>query len=325
MKYAKKMMLVDIPHEQNQNTHTSLSDQSNFIQNYLSSKTAFNIDQELRNILNRVDLSDHEKWKLYNQSFQRFLFLLEEERRKKNHSFMFQNINAFNKAPSSMGYNSISRNEAPYIRTPIQGLEKFDEMKFPDSINIYNPNNKKGHFDMNRVEDSSDSDDMSLEENELKQIRGSSKRESLTTPNIPRKHFRFEKKPIYSYMYAPPLQRWAIDMKGKVNKSKQQRLLTSNSQYQHESDDDVIMTPSTELMDTEESNRGRKRKHDEEDSIPNKIRALNSPSMKPTILLPRLPKSLTKEKIKQLIRKNEQNRVKISKWEKVPKQLRKTK
>lgn len=85
MKHAKKMMLVDIPNVQNNESYVNndLVSRTSFAENYIKPQTAFNLDQDLRNILNRPDLDDHEKWMLYNQSHQRFLFLLDEERKKK--------------------------------------------------------------------------------------------------------------------------------------------------------------------------------------------------------------------------------------------------
>lgn len=171
MKHAKKMMLVDIPNVQNNESYANndLVSRTSFAENYIKPQTAFNLDQDLRNILNRTDLDDHEKWMLYNQSHQRFLFLLDEERKKNinNNKNKFSNVNVFNKFPSAKSHNSNNNLNNDLVRFrnfsyPIQGFDHIQIPKFsndrvkgrsdmPGFDHMQIPNitddREKGHFD----------------------------------------------------------------------------------------------------------------------------------------------------------------------------------
>lgn len=347
MKHAKKMMLVEIPKD-NADFTKNLSSQSSFLQDFIIPKTAYNLDQELRQTLNRDDLSDHDKWLLYNQSLQRFLFLLDEERKKKNNPF--HNIKSFNNSPLPTSHSTIrthigpsnninsNRSEVPLIRNPIQGLEKFDRMELPDTINnVYNRNKNAGHFDIyddNHYQrfkrqktnpdeyeqalsqplpisnDTSSDEDIGEEEVRDKAI----KRHSVETPGIKAKQYKREPKPIFSYLHAPPLQRWLIDLNTKQNAKRSRDLINFQSTIQKHSDD-VMMSPIVENMEVSEEKNTRKRKHekDDEDIIPKKV---------PYVSLPRLPYPLTMRQINQLINKFNTNRVNIERWEELPRMLR---
>lgn len=88
MKHTKKMMLVDVP-----NTHVGTAGEihtnihhlnRNYFdpKNYLRPNTLYNVGRELDALLNRTDISDREKWLLYNQTLRRFFFILNEAREK---------------------------------------------------------------------------------------------------------------------------------------------------------------------------------------------------------------------------------------------------
>lgn len=147
MKHAKKMILVEAPTSQNEKTTDMTRDvilRKQFDENYLKPNHIFNLDQELKKTLNRPDLNDHEKWSLYNQTLQRFLFHLNEERRKNSVNKLFQT--SFSKAPT-IDDKFYYHREPPHIRNPVLGPEQMPKLKLP--LNLYN--NVKphtGHYDM---------------------------------------------------------------------------------------------------------------------------------------------------------------------------------
>lgn len=339
MKHAKKMMLVDVPSEQynvNNSAYTGKLN-SDFIENYLKPRTAFNLEQDLTNTLNRSDLDDREKWAQYNQLFQRFLFFLNEGRNK--NTFAPKN-NFFN--PSAKKFNAIknlvvTKNDNVIDRLPINrgfrpapvpGLQGFDQMYFE-------PNNYEdqalGHFDMNErqilkrpqsesvasdsfksmlddsyakplpnsddendgdKEDDEDHDEVTYEHNR----RRGEKRAKNETPGIYyKKRSRKEKKPIYSYLPGPPLQRVGLEVKSLINKARASRLV--NELNKNKSNDRDMNWESSGIEATPQ----RK---------------------KLTVNLDRLPQSLSEQKIRELIEKNKtlrKNLHLIKKWDRLPK------
>lgn len=347
MKHTKKMVLVDLPNEVNDNRTNDLFPQSDFLPNYIAPKTGFNLDNELRQILMRDDISDHDKWQLYNQSFQRFLFLLDEERRKN----IFQNFNVFNKAPSSRNFNSLTRQMIPSSRQNFGVNKLHTSHKNPfmeeairkvlksNRADIYNQNFQRGQYDFSPYKTkeknldfsksmneshfqsaldldlpSSDSEEEENEESK-KLERKATKRQLFDTPRAQKKHLRKEKKAIYSYGYEP-LQRWVINTKANENRNKLKNILQSlpsTSQNQE--------TDETEEMEIEEISR--KRRHEREDIIPSKTLRLDTPfdtNKRATVSLSRLPLPLTKERIQKILREDKKS-VKIRKWEKTPKRI----
>lgn len=335
------MMLVDIPSETNVNNGTNLALQSDFLQNYITPKTGFNLDQNLRHILTREDINDHDKWKLYNQSLQRFLFLLDEERRKNP----YQNI--FNKTPSSKQYNSYTtqmipptnRNYGTFVkdiqRPPIDSVQNINSRAYNHHIQRgqydFSPRKRVeyNHTSENSIDDTNFQSALDVplplsdipsdeegEENEEQQKK-LMKRKMFDTPGIQKKQLRKQKRPIYSYGFEP-LQRWAVKQKAKTNKNRLQSLLHSlpPTSQQHENDE-------VEIMDIEPSSR--KRKHEIEETVPDKMLRLDSPYphnqiRRAPISLSRLPYPLTEEYIRRIL-KEDKEKLKIKKWEKLPQRL----
>lgn len=128
MKHAKKMILVEAPSE-------NLMLTKNFAENYIKPSTAFNLDQELKSVLNRSDLKDHEKWKLYNQSLHRFLFHLNEERNRNPYEKLFQT--SINRAPKLEKEKFYNR-QAPFKREPTSNPLTGKKVQF-DLPELYTP------------------------------------------------------------------------------------------------------------------------------------------------------------------------------------------
>lgn len=277
MKHAKKMILVEAPIDQNEKISDITRDiilKKQFDENYLKPNQIFNLDQELKQTLNRADLSDHEKWGLYNQTLQRFLFHLNEERRKNSVNKVFQTT--FSKAPTIDDKFYYNR-DPPHIRNPVIGSEQMSKLRFPSYL-YNNLHTHNGHYDMsgrvfdqnlaeedldqpsvNETDESEDVDqdvfyqsacdnelpsdndedyeeifnnpDDALFESELmdtSEINVEKKGQKRTHDNygvIKRKRTREEQKPIYSYAYGPPLQRWALNVKSQINKNKLKSVL----------------------------------------------------------------------------------------------------
>lgn len=345
------MMLVDIPNETNETSGIDLALQSNFLQNYIAPKSGYNLDRELRQILSRDDISDHDKWRQYNQSLQRFHFLLDEERRKNP----YQNIDIFNRAPSLKHHNPLTRhmvpstnrnygayvNNIPRVKHQIDTVQNIKETDFTNRA--YNQNIERGQYDFsprkanekydraifdNSIDDSrfqsaldialplseSSSDNEEEVEENGQQKKVTTKRKSDETPGIRKKQLRKEEKTIYSQGLVP-LQRWLLNQKAKSNQNKLRSLLHSipSTSKQHEYDE-------IEMMDIEPISR--KRRHEMEETVPSKTLRLHSAhpyeqSRRATISMSRLPYPLTEESIKKIL-KEDKNKVKIKKWESLP-------
>lgn len=98
MKHAKRMMLVEAPDEVKNDLKISVDLSKSDPESYLRSTTLFDLDEELKKILRRTDLNDREKWTKYNQTLQRFLFFINQERPNNRYNSMVRN--AFNSAPN---------------------------------------------------------------------------------------------------------------------------------------------------------------------------------------------------------------------------------
>lgn len=263
MKHAKKMILVEAPNEQNEiigGEKRDLVSKKSFSENYLKTDTIFNLDQELKRTLNRTDLDDHEKWILYNQSLQRFLFFLNEERKNNSLHKVFQT--SFNKAPSHDTGTYFQRKEAPYFRKPLPGVENIEKMNIPQNYknvkfdrgqyninppvqtieekeknnisqsetlyeSAYDTTDEREEYDNNDMIDSlfAGEEDKVPDNNETKK-RGK-KRETSITHEINTKRRRVMRKPLYNYSHNPPLNRWLLELKQSKNKNRIKRVLNA--------------------------------------------------------------------------------------------------
>lgn len=278
MKYAKKMILVEAPIGEVEKTSETVRDlilKKQFDENYLKPNRIFDLDQELKRTLNRSDLDDHEKWTLYNQTLQRFLFHINEERKSNSLNKLFQT--SFNTAPTIKDKFHYNR-EAPHIRNSVFVPEPIPKLRFP----LYNNQFDKGQYDMSGrkyeqdrinkeqealanadqdslyqsareialpVDDESDyeepyenaiealmnaasdktiasdalentASDELMETEEIEEEKRGHKRTLDNVGGIKRKRVREEKKPVYSYAYGPPLQKWVLDVKNQTNKNR---------------------------------------------------------------------------------------------------------
>lgn len=148
MKHAKKMMLVEVPSTENK--LSDLSAKANFIENYVKPQTAFNLNNELKNTLNRTDLDDREKWRQYNQSLQRFLFLLDKGRKQNRWDYGLLSLNLLNRVPNAKSHNMVKdftlspkRKDPPRFRPEIP-FGQFADFEIPDR---YNENPNRGYYD----------------------------------------------------------------------------------------------------------------------------------------------------------------------------------
>lgn len=294
MKHAKKMILVEAPvgEEETINRSRDLILKKQFDENYLKPNQIFDLDQELKRTLNRTDLDDHEKWALYNQTLQRFLFHINEERKKNSINKIFQT--SFNRAPTINDKFYYNR-EAPQIRNQFTVQEPTSKLRFQP----YNNRSDKGQYDMsgrkyeqdrlnreaeqnrrNReaeqeearanetlesvgdqqslyesayeialpsddeadyeepekayeeaidalVRVTSNEDDELMETEDIEEEKRGYKRSLDNVAGIKKKRIRQERKPVYSYAYGPPLQRWVLDLKSQSNKNRIKSVLKS--------------------------------------------------------------------------------------------------
>lgn len=342
MKHAKKMILVEAPNEERE-VLTIIKDYNDI----LKPNTIPDLDKDLKNILNRNDIDDREKWMLYNQSLQRYLFFLNEERKKNSVHKIFQT--SFNKAPSIEAKKYFHRKEAPHMRTPISNSENLRNIDIPFNSNEWN----RGQFDLttrkhasnedenitqnkslfqsaydtilpsddedydeenNEIFDSNDDIEMDKSTNsEVREREGIAKKRkgSLIDNYIDPKEIRLERKPIYSYVRGPPLNRWLLELKKTTNKNKIKRVL-----------DEINRTMSKNYTKpynrTTITNRAIVRpKH----SAPYDKDGRLHKSFQPTINLDRLPRNLTAEQIKSIVAQDKTplNNDKKAKWERYPK------
>lgn len=78
MKYAKKMQLVEINKDtMNQNDNLQCNDIQSDL-NYASPRVLSTLDRSMSDILKRNDMSDGDKWLLYNQSLHRYLNFMKQ-------------------------------------------------------------------------------------------------------------------------------------------------------------------------------------------------------------------------------------------------------
>lgn len=86
MKYGRKMVLLDYNSHENQPQQQNINEKS-FI-NTSSVDTSQNLvlsflDQDMKTILNRTDITDIEKWRLYNEALSRYLFHIRKQQADK--------------------------------------------------------------------------------------------------------------------------------------------------------------------------------------------------------------------------------------------------
>lgn len=260
-------MLVEAPPDANINLSNqpvnSGSFQTNKPEKYLRSNTVPNLDTQLKDILHDYDLSDREKWALYNQSLQRFLFFLNDERRKQNKP-----------ATSSIRSNLFS-SEIPHTGQASNNFQNFPNYGFQNS-QVRMPMNNSQHQrsqhnqhidELPQLPQLNDDDIPSLPENdsdleEENNLPRAVKRVPLTHyDNIPKRKRTAipseKKKAIYSQMYRPALNRWLIDQTRKHNIDRTERV---RNEYTPE----IINVEMNEIedMDTFETRRGKKRTYD---------------------------------------------------------------
>lgn len=139
MKFAKKMMLVDVPAVSKYPSIVTYK--SNDPEHYLRSNTIPNLDNELKTILYRKDLSDREKWIKYTQILQRYLFFLNQERSKNSFSWQLNKINPFDRAPKLPAKPNIRNIYEPFIQDHSKGRKNVQVLDIPENrFQIYEPN-----------------------------------------------------------------------------------------------------------------------------------------------------------------------------------------
>lgn len=329
------MILVEAPNEQSEIESKYLEDfnsKKNFGENYLKSDSIFNLDKELKRTINRPDLDDHEKWILYNQTLQRFLFFLNEERKKNSLSKVFQT--SFNKAPSLDSRAFILNREAPHIRNKTSGLENTENFNIPQSS--HNINFDKGHYNIDSIAQKKNKNnaeneslyksafetelpiDEELEENSEESIQDSmqscdedvnvtelgkrgQKRRS-TVDELISKRRRIVRKPLYSYIHSPPLNRWLLELKQSKNKNSIKRVLNKIAQIPR----------YKSIQPRPVQTRKTRRFH-----LSTPYETNHSEQALPRIKLKRLPENLTDEKINSLIKNNINKKIE-QKWESIP-------
>lgn len=311
MKHAKKMMLVDIPNVQNNESYVNndLVSRTSFAENYIKPQTAFNLDQDLRNILNRPDLDDHEKWMLYNQSHQRFLFLLDEERKKNNNQNKFSNVNIFNKFPSAKSHNSNKNLNNDFVRVrnfsyPTQG---FDHIQIPK----VSDDREKGRFDMTGFEH------MQIPNVSDNREKGHFDFKAHLRPKIVK---NIETKKGINELFNNGDENTSSDDEyensGRHKKKTQD---TMNRARPRRLADEFDFNPNVRIFGENDLGiiNDRKRKSDQHYQLPAK-RMRNDW----TVSLDRLPNPLTPQIISQIVKSHKKNRKIIHNWELMPRNTR---
>lgn len=79
MKYAKKMRLVEIDNELNNEHSLNQSKILHSDEKYAEPRVLSALDNMMNNILKQKDMSDSDKWTLYNQVLQRYLALVKKK------------------------------------------------------------------------------------------------------------------------------------------------------------------------------------------------------------------------------------------------------
>lgn len=229
MKHAKRMVLVEAPSD---NENISKDENNRFDirskdpEQYTKSSKLFDLDNELKKTLSRNDLADREKWLIYNQILQRFLFFLNEERSKNKFDSTLRQ--QFHQAPSSTSVNRIKN-----IRETQNLIPRV--MNFAPTLRENNDNRDVQEVDDSNTEDEFDyirdgtfltahNSDLEDDNEDIIESRGT-KRGSDENTNQKVKKKRDPSNPLYSYMYRPGLMRFKINSKEKVNKAKQNRLV----------------------------------------------------------------------------------------------------
>lgn len=256
MKHTKRMMLVEAPDETETNKPTSaIVSQNNDPQSYLRSNTIPNLDNELKQILDRRDIPDRQKWLLYNQILQRYLFFLKQEKSKNSFSSMLSRYSPFDRAPvldSKPQFKNIYEPSIP--KRSHQNVQPFNfDIEYsspsanipniPDDIELEHMVNNE---DLQHQIDSNDTPSLPFHDFDLNDDPIYDVNDITETPKVRRKRNssdsiflrkkigRKDKKPIYNWMPRPALNRWEIEQNNKAKIAKQNRLIHSYSERKPE-------------------------------------------------------------------------------------------
>lgn len=221
------MMLVEAPEETETNTQTKyVIRRDNDPQSYLRSETIPNLDSELKEILEQRDIPDRQKWQMYNQTLQRYLFFLNQEKSKNSFNSMLRRYSPFNKAPVVDWKPQFRNIYEPSI--PKQRDQDVHPLNFDDNES----ENTIDEIPSLPEHDSDLENEQIYDENDIA-IRG--KKRNASEETIPhRKVNRNSKIPIYNWMPRPALNRWELEQKNKAKMAKQNRLLKAYSELKSE-------------------------------------------------------------------------------------------
>lgn len=257
MKHAKKMMLVDIPDssqpQQHQQYKGILSDRSNYIKpkKFLKPKKIYQYGNELDYILNRSDISERDKWLLYNQTLRRLLFFLNEHREKSNNIPKVKDINSESIpiSQSQLSSNLLFQNKTTPTQSPINYLNEhektlldnqfssnyflnqpstsnqFLQSSGPEHLPYTSPPSPIHELNISKSDDSSDdSTDVSVYETPGKYVRPLKNTHSIAEDSeIPTKIARpILRKPLF--VLTPPLNRWELENKTVENRRRKNML-----------------------------------------------------------------------------------------------------
>lgn len=174
---------------------------------------------------------------MYNQTLQRFLFFLNEERPKNKFAIHRQQ---FNQAPLASNVNNIknirdSENVLPKImnfgHAPREKTQENGNKGARKNLrNELVQNEKSDEDSLDYIRDASflTAHDSDLKDDVDGRIRKRGiKRNKNENPKIDRKKKRNSLNPIYSYIYRPPINRYLIDLKSKLNTTRHNRILKS--------------------------------------------------------------------------------------------------
>lgn len=141
MKYTKKMKLVELDNghlENNMQCSSLLSDS-----NYTAPRVFSTLDELMNKILNAADLSDNDKWILYNQTLQRYLNYMKNINRQKpsiqSESQAIQNRTISDIRPQDVTLSDFRANTSLSFNNSINDMTGVETMR--DSLDsIQQPN-----------------------------------------------------------------------------------------------------------------------------------------------------------------------------------------